>query len=133
MELLVPPKREVLVYAPLSKKQEELYKMTVDKTINSWIVAKKVMMSFYPITFHQHGENLKFKKRACSLKQGKLTFAVSYIIRVPTRTGKMGRHFTVRENHTKYWKSQGNLSVRKSGNHDNMKFFLSFIICNSLS
>ena len=73
MELLVPPKREVLVYAPLSKKQEELYKMTVDKTINSWIVAKKVMMSFYPGIYDQHRENLKFflKKRACSRKQEK--------------------------------------------------------------
>ena len=46
VELLVPPKREVLVYAPLSEKQEELYKMTVDKTILSWVVAKKVMMSW---------------------------------------------------------------------------------------
>lgn len=50
VELLVPPKREVLVYAPLSEKQEELYKMTVDKTILSWVVAKKVMMSWLLIS-----------------------------------------------------------------------------------
>ena len=34
----------------------------------------------------------------------------NYHIRVPTQTGKpgtMGRHFPVRENHTKYWKIQG--------------------------
>ena len=40
---------------------------------------------------------------------------------VPTRTGKMGRHFPVREksgNLNKYWESQGISSVRKSGNHE---------------
>ena len=33
--------------------------------------------------------------------------AMSLLIRVPTRTGKMGRHFPSRENHTKHWKSPG--------------------------
>ena len=46
--------------------------------------------------------------------------AMSLLIRVPTRTGKMGRHFPVREksgnfeqtgkvreNHTKHWKTEG--------------------------
>ena len=47
MELLVPPKREVLVYAPLSKQQEYLYQITVDKTIESWLDAKKVKMKCF--------------------------------------------------------------------------------------
>ena len=35
---------------------------------------------------------------------------VQSINRVPTRIGKpgkMGRHFPVRKNHTKYWKTEG--------------------------
>lgn len=49
MDLLVPPKREIVVYAPLSKEQEELYRMSVDKSIASWVVARKVR----PVPFTQ--------------------------------------------------------------------------------
>ncbi len=42
VELLVPPKREILVYAPLSKHQADLYQKVADKTIMKMVVAKKV-------------------------------------------------------------------------------------------
>ena len=37
VELLIPPKREILVYAPLTKTQQDYYKHTVEKTIAGWI------------------------------------------------------------------------------------------------
>ena len=47
VELVVPPKREVMVYAPLVKEQHEIYKAVVDKTIKSWVDDKKVSECSY--------------------------------------------------------------------------------------
>lgn len=33
MDLEIPPKKELLVYCPMSKRQEELYRATVDRSI----------------------------------------------------------------------------------------------------
>ena len=43
----------------------------------------------------------KHKDGSSKEKKGNL---FNFLTRVPTRTGKMGRHFLVGENNTKYWK-----------------------------
>ena len=48
----------------------------------------------------------KHKDGSSKEKKGNLYFINNFLTRVPTKTGKMGRHFLVRENNTKYWKSQ---------------------------
>lgn len=40
--LAIPPKREVLVYAPLTQKQQDMYRAIVDKTIRSLLGQEKV-------------------------------------------------------------------------------------------
>ena len=72
VELEVPPKKEVLVYAPLTKKQQEFYKATLNKTILNIVGSQKVKLVsslsnntdfFYRDTtlgyFHWYGAALK--------------------------------------------------------------------------
>ena len=42
VDLSIPPKKELLVYAPLTKEQESYYKSTLDKTILDKIGEKHV-------------------------------------------------------------------------------------------
>ena len=46
VDLSIPPKKEVYVYAPLTEKQEVFYKSTIDKTIFEVINKKEVSSSF---------------------------------------------------------------------------------------
>ena len=43
VDLVIPPKREVLVYAPLTEKQEKYYRAAVDNSIKSLVQAKKAV------------------------------------------------------------------------------------------
>ncbi len=45
VELVLPPKREIMVYAPLMPKQQEFYKKTVEKTIAELVESKTVNTS----------------------------------------------------------------------------------------
>ena len=45
--LAIPPKREVLVYAPLTKEQDEIYRAVINKTIKAWVNKKQVIMSMF--------------------------------------------------------------------------------------
>jgi len=42
VELSLPPKKEVLVYAPLTLKQQTFYKASLDKTLPDIVGDKKV-------------------------------------------------------------------------------------------
>ena len=54
MELSLPPKKEVLVYAPLTQKQETFYKAALDRTLLDIVGNKKVKI--FPIS-KQEGIN----------------------------------------------------------------------------
>ena len=41
VDLKIPPKKEVLVYCPLTEKQKEMYEYTVTRTINQLVGTKK--------------------------------------------------------------------------------------------
>jgi len=41
VDLQIPPKKELLVYCPMSKLQEQLYRATVDRTIASILGLEK--------------------------------------------------------------------------------------------
>ena len=45
VELSLPPKKEVLVYAPLTQKQETFYKAALDRTLLDIVGNKKVKVS----------------------------------------------------------------------------------------
>ena len=45
VELLVPPKREIMVYAPLTPKQRKFYEAAVNNTISKLVECKKVLFS----------------------------------------------------------------------------------------
>ncbi len=47
VELLIPPKREVMVMAPLTRMQKEYYSSIVDKTIMDKIQKKYVGFSMF--------------------------------------------------------------------------------------
>ena len=47
VELGVPPKREVLVYAPLSAKQKEMYKAICDNTIRKLVGVEEVFQRYF--------------------------------------------------------------------------------------
>ena len=64
----------------------------------------------------------EIKEKISNIKENSRFRVRFLLIRVPTRTGKMGRHFPVREksgnfeqtgkvweNHTKYWKTEINI------------------------
>ena len=42
VDLMIPPKKELIVYAPMTKEQQELYESTVDRTILKKIEEKNV-------------------------------------------------------------------------------------------
>lgn len=44
MALEVPPKKEIVVYAPLTSKQEALYTAVVNKTIAKMLGMEKVLL-----------------------------------------------------------------------------------------
>lgn len=44
MALEVPPKKEIVVYAPLTSKQEALYTAVVNKTIGKMLGMEKVLL-----------------------------------------------------------------------------------------
>lgn len=46
VELSLPPKKEVLVYAPLTQKQETFYKAALDRTLLNIVGDKKVHICF---------------------------------------------------------------------------------------
>ena len=46
VELGVPPKREVLVYAPSSSKQQEMYKAICDRTIRKMVGEEEEVLFF---------------------------------------------------------------------------------------
>lgn len=56
--LEVPPKREVIVYAPLTTKQETFYTAVVNKTIAKMLGQEKVRV-FYHIVFLNVSMSLK--------------------------------------------------------------------------
>lgn len=47
MTLEVPPKKEIIVYAPLTAKQEALYTAVVNKTITQMLGVEKVTQCDY--------------------------------------------------------------------------------------
>jgi ATP-dependent DNA helicase len=47
VELKLPPKKELLVYAPMSSMQQEFYTSTVDRTIMEKIHEKNVSRGFH--------------------------------------------------------------------------------------
>ena len=49
VDLMIPPKKELIVYAPMTKEQQEFYTATVDRTILQKIEEKNVNIAF--ITF----------------------------------------------------------------------------------
>ena len=46
VDLMIPPKKELIVYAPMTKEQQEFYTATVDRTILQKIEEKNVNIAF---------------------------------------------------------------------------------------
>ena len=66
VDLCIPPKKEILVYAPLTKEQQDYYKHIVDRTIMDKIDEKRVRHSVLVRHYFRCIQILRPKKRNCS-------------------------------------------------------------------
>ena len=46
VDLMIPPKKELIVYAPMTEEQQEFYTSTVDRTILKKIEEKTVIIIY---------------------------------------------------------------------------------------
>ena len=59
VDMNIPPKKEVLVYAPLSTHQSEFYEATVNRTIFQKLEEKNVNVDYQIFPFILYGVNRK--------------------------------------------------------------------------
>ncbi|XP_071478884.1 lymphoid-specific helicase-like [Diadema antillarum] len=78
VDLLIPPKKELLVHAPLTKKQEHFYKHTLDKTILERIQAKQEKEVVQPVELTPSGRP----------KRSSRTKAVNYAMMMDSKKDK---------------------------------------------
>ena len=70
VDLCIPPKKEILVYAPLTKEQQDYYKHIVDRTIMDKIDEKRVRHSVLVRHYFRCIQILRPKKEIVSSCHG---------------------------------------------------------------
>ncbi|KAK6180624.1 hypothetical protein SNE40_008640 [Patella caerulea] len=69
VDLCIPPKKEILVYAPMAELQQELYKYTVDRTI-----LEKIEEKNYGVEEIEYSEHGRPKRKSCGKVNYELMF-----------------------------------------------------------